>query len=175
MAEENLRTFENEEYRHTYWHSCSHIMAQAVQRLWPEVKLAIGPAIAEGWYYDMLAPFAFTPEHMEQIGVDDFPLGGTDWYGYAVVDPQNGDTQYLGNTNAPDAEGEYAYLSLRDDGTGEFGFRNEVLSVDWSYLDKETVCLESSEAGNFYCSLYRMPDGFCWLLMQHYSDLIWFY
>ncbi len=67
MAEENLRTFENEEYRHTYWHSCSHIMAQAVQRLWPEVKLAIGPAIAEGWYYDMLAPFAFTPEHMEQI------------------------------------------------------------------------------------------------------------
>ncbi len=42
-------------------------MAQAVKRLWPEVKLAIGPAIKEGWYYDMLAPFAFTPEHMEQI------------------------------------------------------------------------------------------------------------
>ena len=42
-------------------------MAQAVKRLWPEVKLAIGPAIKEGWYYDMLAPFSFTPEHMEQI------------------------------------------------------------------------------------------------------------
>ena len=42
-------------------------MAQAVKRLWPEVKLAIGPSIAEGWYYDMLAPFAFTPEHMEKI------------------------------------------------------------------------------------------------------------
>ena len=67
MSEENKFTFENEEYRHTYWHSCSHIMAQAVKRLWPEVKLAIGPAIKEGWYYDMLAPFAFTPEHMEQI------------------------------------------------------------------------------------------------------------
>ncbi len=60
-------TFENEEYRQTYWHTCSHIMAQAVKRLWPEVKLAIGPSIKEGWYYDMLSPFAFTPEHMEKI------------------------------------------------------------------------------------------------------------
>ena len=42
-------------------------MAQAVKRLWPEVKLAIGPSIKEGWYYDMDAPFAFTPEHMEKI------------------------------------------------------------------------------------------------------------
>ena len=67
IMDENKFTFENEEYRHTYWHSCSHIMAQAVKRLWPEVKLAIGPAIAEGWYYDLYAPFAFTPEHMEQI------------------------------------------------------------------------------------------------------------
>ena len=60
-------TFENEEYRQTYWHTCSHIMAQAVKRLWPEVKLAIGPSIKEGWYYDMLSPFAFTPDHMAQI------------------------------------------------------------------------------------------------------------
>ena len=67
MSEENLYTFENPEYRKTYWHSCSHIMAQAVKRLWPEVKLAIGPAIDEGWYYDFDAPFAFTPEHLTQI------------------------------------------------------------------------------------------------------------
>ena len=60
-------SFENEEYRQTYWHTCSHIMAQAVKRLWPEVKLAIGPSIKEGWYYDMDAPFAFTPEHMTEI------------------------------------------------------------------------------------------------------------
>ena len=60
-------SFENEEYRQTYWHTCSHIMAQAVKRLWPEVKLAIGPSIKEGWYYDMYAPFAFTPEHMTEI------------------------------------------------------------------------------------------------------------
>ena len=67
MSEENLYTFENPEYRKTYWHTCSHIMAQAVKRLWPEVKLAIGPAIDEGWYYDFDAPFAFTPEHLTQI------------------------------------------------------------------------------------------------------------
>ena len=68
MAEEKLEfSFENPEYRQTYWHSCSHIMAQAVKRLWPEVKLAIGPAIDEGWYYDMDAPFAFTPEHLAEI------------------------------------------------------------------------------------------------------------
>ena len=67
MSEENNYTFENEEYRKTYWHTCSHIMAQAVKRLWPEVKLAIGPSIDEGWYYDMDAPFAFTPEHMAEI------------------------------------------------------------------------------------------------------------
>ena len=45
MAEENLRTFENEEYRHTYWHSCSHIMAQAVKRLFPEAKIERGLSI----------------------------------------------------------------------------------------------------------------------------------
>ena len=68
MAEENKEfSFENPAYRQTYWHTCSHIMAQAVKRLWPEVKLAIGPSIDEGWYYDMDAPFAFTPEHLEQI------------------------------------------------------------------------------------------------------------
>ena len=66
--EENYEfSFENPEYRHKYWHTCSHVMAQAVKRLWPEVKLAIGPAIDEGWYYDLYSPFAFTPDHMEKI------------------------------------------------------------------------------------------------------------
>lgn len=67
MSEENLYTFENPEYRKTYWHTCSHVMAQAIKRLWPEVQLAIGPAIDEGWYYDFDAPFTFTPEHLEKI------------------------------------------------------------------------------------------------------------
>ena len=64
---ENEFTFENPEYRKTYWHTCSHIMAQAVKRLWPEVQLAIGPAIDEGWYYDCDAPFTFTPDHLAKI------------------------------------------------------------------------------------------------------------
>ena len=60
-------SFENEAYRKTYWHTCSHIMAQAIKRLYPEVKLAIGPAIDNGFYYDVLAPFGFNPEIMEKI------------------------------------------------------------------------------------------------------------
>ena len=67
ISEENQFSFENPEYRKTYWHTCSHVLAQAVKRLWPEVKLAIGPSIETGFYYDLLAPFAFTPEHLEQI------------------------------------------------------------------------------------------------------------
>ena len=68
MAEnENQFTFENEEYRRTYWHTCSHVLAQAVKRLYPEVKLAIGPSIDNGFYYDMDSPFAFTPEIMGKI------------------------------------------------------------------------------------------------------------
>ena len=67
MSENNAFTFENEEYRKTYWHTCSHVMAQAVKRLWPEVKLAIGPSIDNGFYYDLDSPFAITPEHMAQI------------------------------------------------------------------------------------------------------------
>ena len=67
INEENQFTFENPEYRKTYWHTCSHVLAQAVKRLWPEVKLAIGPSIETGFYYDLLAPFAFTPEDLEKI------------------------------------------------------------------------------------------------------------
>ena len=67
MADENIYTFENPEYRKTYWHTCSHVLAQAVKRLWPEVKLAIGPSIDNGFYYDLDSPFAITPGHMEQI------------------------------------------------------------------------------------------------------------
>ena len=65
MSEETIYTFENPEYRKTYWHTCSHIMAQAVKRLWPEVKLAIGPAIDEGWYYDFDSPFSFNQEDLQ--------------------------------------------------------------------------------------------------------------
>ena len=67
ISEENQFSFENPVYRKTYWHTCSHVLAQAVKRLWPEVKLAIGPSIDNGFYYDMLAPFSFTPENLAEI------------------------------------------------------------------------------------------------------------
>jgi len=67
MADENLYTFENETYRRTYWHTCSHVLAQAVKRLYPEVKLAIGPSIDNGFYYDFDAPFNFTQEHLDAL------------------------------------------------------------------------------------------------------------
>ena len=67
MSEENIYTFENKDYRKTYWHTCSHVLAQAVKRLYPEVKLAIGPSIDNGFYYDFDAPFNFTQEHMDAL------------------------------------------------------------------------------------------------------------
>ena len=51
----------------TYWHTSSHILAQAIKRLYPEMKLAIGPAIDNGYYYDFDTDVAFTPEMLEAL------------------------------------------------------------------------------------------------------------
>ena len=51
----------------TYWHTSSHILAQAIKRLYPEMKLAIGPAIDNGFYYDFDTDVPFTPEMLEKI------------------------------------------------------------------------------------------------------------
>ncbi len=67
MAEDKLYTFENEEYRKTYWHTCSHVLAQAMKCLHPEVKLAIGPSIDNGFYYDFDTPAPFTPEDLTAL------------------------------------------------------------------------------------------------------------
>ena len=68
MSEENNQyTFENPEYRHTYWHTCSHVLAQAMKRLHPEVKLAIGPAIENGFYYDFDTPEPFSEKQLEEL------------------------------------------------------------------------------------------------------------
>ena len=64
---EKKYTFENKEYRDTYRHTTSHILAQAVKRLFPDTKLAIGPAIDDGFYYDLDSETVFTPELLEQI------------------------------------------------------------------------------------------------------------
>ncbi len=60
-------TFDDPEGRKTFWHTASHILAQAVKRLYPETKLAIGPAIDNGFYYDFDAAHPFTPEELEKI------------------------------------------------------------------------------------------------------------
>ncbi len=68
MSEENDRyTFENEQYRKTYWHTCSHVLAQAMKRLHPEVKLAIGPSIDNGFYYDFDTPQPFTEGDLAEL------------------------------------------------------------------------------------------------------------
>ena len=60
-------TFENEEYRRTYRHTTSHILAQAVKRLFPEAKLAIGPAIENGFYYDIDLDHVFSEEDLASL------------------------------------------------------------------------------------------------------------
>ena len=64
---EKFYTFENDEFKTAYRHTTSHILAQAVKRLFPDVKLAIGPAIADGYYYDFDSSEPFTPETLEAI------------------------------------------------------------------------------------------------------------
>ncbi len=67
MMSDNQYTFENAEYRDTYRHTVSHMLAQAVKRLYPEAKLAIGPAIDNGFYYDIDLPFSLTQENLDAI------------------------------------------------------------------------------------------------------------
>ena len=64
----NILTFESGlNGQKAYWHTTSHIMAQAIKRLYPEIKLAIGPSIDNGFYYDFDTDVAFTPEMLEAI------------------------------------------------------------------------------------------------------------
>ncbi|MHC6180732.1 threonine--tRNA ligase [Clostridium sp. JNZ X4-2] len=60
-------TFEDEDGKRILRHTASHILAQAIKKLYPEVKLAIGPAIDSGFYYDVDADFSFTPELLVKI------------------------------------------------------------------------------------------------------------
>ena len=63
----NILTFDDMEGRKAFWHTTSHIMAQAVKRLFPNIKLAIGPSIDNGFYYDFDTERPFTPEDLEAI------------------------------------------------------------------------------------------------------------
>lgn len=84
MAKEKLN-WEDEQVRHTYRHTASHIMAQAIQHLWPDTKFAIGPAIENGFYYDMESEHKFVEEdflkiqkEMKKIVQQNLPLERTE-------------------------------------------------------------------------------------------------
>ena len=62
-----LLTFAQADGKHVFWHTASHILAQAVKRLYPETKLTIGPAIENGFYYDFDSAISFTPEVLKSI------------------------------------------------------------------------------------------------------------
>ena len=66
-CELNILTFDAIEGKKAYWHTTSHILAQAVKRLYPDVKLTIGPAIENGFYYDFDSELTFTPEILEKL------------------------------------------------------------------------------------------------------------
>ena len=59
--------FDDEEGKEFFWHTSSHVLAQAIKRIFPEAKLAIGPAIDHGFYYDIDMEHKFTPEDLEEI------------------------------------------------------------------------------------------------------------
>jgi len=71
-ADVKLLTFADEGGKHVFRHTASHILAQAVKRLYPDVKLTIGPAIENGFYYDIDSEVSFTPERIS--GVKDTSL-----------------------------------------------------------------------------------------------------
>ena len=66
MAKQTI-DFNDKDVRDSYRHTSSHILAQAIKRIWPEAKLAIGPSIDNGFYYDIDIEGGFTPEDLEKI------------------------------------------------------------------------------------------------------------
>lgn len=65
-----ILTFDDEDGKRAFWHTTSHILAQAVKRLFPDAKLAIGPSISNGFYYDFDCATPFTPEALKTIEVE---------------------------------------------------------------------------------------------------------
>ena len=62
-----ILTFEDKYGKHAFWHTAAHVMAQAIQHLWPQAKFGIGPALDDGWYYDIGGVEPFTPEQFADI------------------------------------------------------------------------------------------------------------
>ena len=60
-------TFDDEDGKKAFWHTAAHVMAQAIQHLYPEAKFGIGPALENGWYYDIGGVKPFTPDQFAAI------------------------------------------------------------------------------------------------------------
>jgi len=78
-AELEIVTLKDEDGLHVMRHSCAHLLGHAIKQLYPEVKMAIGPVIEHGFYYDVDAPFSLTPEHLEKIEQRMKELAKTDY------------------------------------------------------------------------------------------------
>ncbi|MEE0199661.1 MAG: threonine--tRNA ligase [Muricomes sp.] len=63
----NILTFQDEKGKSAFWHTASHIMAQAIKRLYPDTKLAIGPSVADGFYYDIDRETPLTADDLDKI------------------------------------------------------------------------------------------------------------
>lgn len=70
------KTFEEAEGKKAFWHTSAHVLAQAVKRLYPETKCAIGPAIENGFYYDFDFAFPFTEEHLAAVEAEMKKIAG---------------------------------------------------------------------------------------------------
>ncbi len=100
-AEVSICTFDDEAGKVAFRHSTSHILAQAVKRLYPDVKLAIGPAIADGFYYDFDKEKAFTPEELEAIEAEMKKIVKEDLAIESFTLPRAEAIQYMQERNEP--------------------------------------------------------------------------
>lgn len=107
---------------------------------------------------------------MEEISFEAFGIENTWWNGYAVVDPQSGDTRYFSMAT----DDNYAVLIIELAGTASLTYRDETEDFNWYYVDTGSACLKN-EAHNLYISLYKNTDSYFRPLMQYDDELIWFY
>ncbi|MEG0229370.1 MAG: TGS domain-containing protein [Oscillospiraceae bacterium] len=94
-------TFDHEDGKKTFWHTASHILAQAVKSLYPQAKLAIGPAIDGGFYYDFKITPAFTTEDLEKIEAQMKKIVKEDISLEKVLMPANEAITYLEELDEP--------------------------------------------------------------------------
>jgi len=113
--------------RHFYRHSFSHVLAQAVRRIFPGAKLAIGPATAEGFYYDFDVEKPFTPEDLDKIAAEMEKIVGENHHFERKSVSSDEAISLL------EKAGEIYKLEL----VNEFAGRGEKLSFyqDWEYID----------------------------------------